>query len=179
MKQKNKILAAVLLCGAVGLGSKVVFGQGTPGGGSSGAMPGQAVPQPGPTTPREVQPTIPGQPAPGLPQSQPLPGRPGTIPEQIEPPDAGSQRMVVSPDNIKSAQQALQAQGFHPGINGQMDAKTQEALRDFQKAHDLPATGVLDQKTATKLGVKIDEQERSTPLPREESTTPRSSGSMR
>jgi peptidoglycan hydrolase-like protein with peptidoglycan-binding domain len=36
-----------------------------------------------------------------------------------------------------------------------MDAQTQQALRDFQKANDLTATGVLDQQTAGKLGVQL------------------------
>ena len=180
MKQKKQIMAAVFLSGSVGLGAQSVFAQGTPGAGSSEPMsPGRTVPQPGPNMPREVQPTIPGQPAPGLPQTQPFPGQPGTIPEQIQPPDAGSQRMVVSPDNVKSAQQALKARGLNPGIDGRMDEKTQQALRDFQKANNLPATGVLDQKTAAKLGVTINEQERSAPSRGEDSTSPRSSDSTR
>ncbi len=139
--------------------------------------PGQGVPQPGPGTPREMQPTIPGQPAPGLPQTQPFPGQPGTIPEQMEPPpDAGSQRMVVSPDNIKRAQQALKAHGLNPGTSGRMDEKTQQALRDFQKANSLPATGVLDKKTAEKLGVTTNERSDSTPARGEDSTAPMSGG---
>jgi carboxyl-terminal processing protease len=87
--------------------------------------------------------------------------------------------MVVSPDNVKSAQQALKARGLNPGIDGRMDEKTQQALRDFQKANNLPATGVLDQKTAAKLGVTINEQERSAPSRGEDSTSPKSSGSIR
>ena len=180
MKQKRHMLAAVLLSGSVGVGAQSLFAQGTPEGGPSGpASPGQTVPQPGPSMPREVQPTIPGQPAPGLPQTQPLPGQPGTIPEQIQPPDAGSQRMVVSPENVKSAQQALKQRGLNPGTDGKMDEQTQQALRDFQKANDLPATGVLDQKTAQKLGVTINEQGHSAPSRGEDSTMPKASGSIR
>jgi peptidoglycan hydrolase-like protein with peptidoglycan-binding domain len=37
-----------------------------------------------------------------------------------------------------------------------MDGKTQQALRDFQKANKLPVTGVLDAQTAAKLGVTLD-----------------------
>jgi len=64
--------------------------------------------------------------------------------------------MVVSSDQIKKAQQALKAKGLNPGTDGKMDARTQQALRDFQKVNDLPATGVLDEKTAEKLGVTLD-----------------------
>jgi carboxyl-terminal processing protease len=62
--------------------------------------------------------------------------------------------MVVSSDQIKKAQQALKAKGLNPGTDGKMDARTQQALRDFQKDNNLPATGVLDEKTAEKLGVE-------------------------
>src|SRR5262249_20749000 len=136
MKRKKQILTAVILSGSVGLGASSLFDQGTPGSG----------PQPRPT-----QPTIPGQPAP---QTEPMPGKPGTIPERVERPSAGDQGMVVSSDDIKKAKEALKAKGLNPGpIDGTLDSKTQQALRDFQKANKLPVTGVLDAQTAEKLGV--------------------------
>lgn len=156
MERKKKILTAALLTASMGLGAQSLFAQSAPGGASapgSPARPGPVVPQPGPQT----QPTIPGQPAPGLPQTNPIPGQPGTIPERAQQPGSGlEQNMVVSSDDIKKAQQALKAKGLNPGTDGKMDARTQQALRDFQKSNDLPATGVLDQKTAEKLGVTID-----------------------
>jgi peptidoglycan hydrolase-like protein with peptidoglycan-binding domain len=51
-----------------------------------------------------------------------------------------------------------------------MHAKTQEALREFQKANDLPATGVLDKKTADKLGITLKGDKDSTPQKREDGT---------
>jgi peptidoglycan hydrolase-like protein with peptidoglycan-binding domain len=75
----------------------------------------------------------------------------------MEHPRAGTEPdMVISSTDIKRAQEALKAKGHNPGMDGKMDAQTQQALRDFQKANDLPATGVLDDKTASKLGVKTD-----------------------
>jgi peptidoglycan hydrolase-like protein with peptidoglycan-binding domain len=144
MKRKKQILSAVILSGSVGLGANSLFAQGAPGSG-----------QPGPTPqPRQTQPTIPGQPAPGLPQTEPMPGQPGTIPERVERPSAGDKGMVVSSDDIKKAKEALKAKGLNPGpIDGTLDTKTQQALRDFQKANKLPVTGVLDAQTAEKLGV--------------------------
>jgi len=144
MKRKKQILTAVILSGSVGLAANSLFAQGAPGSG-----------QPGPTPkPRQTQPTIPGQPAPGLPQTEPMPGQPGTIPERVERPSAGDKGMVVSGDDIKKAKEALKAKGLNPGpIDGTLDSKTQQALRDFQKANKLPVTGVLDAQTAEKLGV--------------------------
>jgi len=47
--------------------------------------------------------------------------------------------------------------GYDPGpIDGTLDVKTQQALRDFQKANKLPVTGVLDAQTAEKLGVTME-----------------------
>ena len=130
MKRKKQILTAVILSGSVGLAANSLFAQGAPGSG-----------QPGPTPkPRQTQPTIPGQ--------------PGTIPERVERPSAGDKGMVVSGDDIKKAKEALKAKGLNPGpIDGTLDSKTQQALRDFQKANKLPVTGVLDAQTAEKLGV--------------------------
>jgi peptidoglycan hydrolase-like protein with peptidoglycan-binding domain len=65
--------------------------------------------------------------------------------------------MVVSAEHIKKAQEALKAKGLNPGTDGKMDEKTQQALRDFQKVNNLPATGVLDSQTAAKLGITLDE----------------------
>ena len=70
MKRKQ-ILTAVLLSGSVGVGANVLFAQG---------IPGPTVPRPAPDMPQQTQPTIPGQPAPGLPPTKPLPGQRGTIP---------------------------------------------------------------------------------------------------
>ena len=154
MNGRRKVLTAVLLSASVGLGAQPIFAQNAPSSGPSApGSPGQTIPQPGPRT----QPTIPGQPAPGLPQTSPMPGQPGTIPERVEQPRAGDHdNMVVSADHIKKAQEALKAKGLNPGTDGKMDDKTQQALRDFQKVNNLPATGVLDAKTAAKLGVNLD-----------------------
>jgi len=64
--------------------------------------------------------------------------------------------MVVSAEHVKKAQEALKAKGLNPGADGKMDDKTQQALRDFQKVNNLPATGVLDAQTAAKLGITLD-----------------------
>jgi peptidoglycan hydrolase-like protein with peptidoglycan-binding domain len=165
MIRRKNILTAVFLCGSVGAGANGLFAQ---------ALPGPNVPKPVPEMPQQTQPTIPGQPAPGLPPTEPLPGQRGTIPERMEAPDAGSQRdMVISSEDIKKAQEALKAKGKDPGaVSGRMHAKTQEALREFQKENNLPATGVLDQKTAEKLGVTLKGDEGSKPQQRQQGAKP-------
>jgi Putative peptidoglycan binding domain len=174
MRRKKQIVIGALVSSSIALGAQSIFAQGAPGGGPSGpASPGQTgptVPQPGPTSPRQTQPTNPGQPAPGVGQTDPAPGQPGTpgqrgtIPERVERPDAsGAQGTAsASPENIKKAQDALKARGLNPGTDGKMDARTQQALRDFQKANNLPVTGVLDQRTAQQLGVTLEGQ---SPMP--------------
>jgi peptidoglycan hydrolase-like protein with peptidoglycan-binding domain len=56
-------------------------------------------------------------------------------------------------NDVKAAQQALQAKGHNPGpIDGKMGPRTSAAIRDFQKAEGLQATGRLDDATRAKLG---------------------------
>jgi Putative peptidoglycan binding domain len=165
MKRKKQVFTAFILSGSVGLAANSLFAQGAPGSG-----------QPGPTgpQPRQTQPTIPGQPAPG--QTDPMPGQPGTIPEKVQRPSAADPGMAgVTADDIKKAKEALKAKGHSPGpIDGVLDGKTQQALRDFQKANKLPVTGVLDAQTAEKLGVSL--KEKGSIAPREKgSSMPRGS----
>jgi hypothetical protein len=93
---------------------------------------------------------------------RPTPER--TIPEHIEPPGGTQQRGMSnpSPDDIKNAKEALKARGLNPGpLDGTWEGKIQQALRDFQQANQLPATGKLDGKTAEKLGIRLGGQKGS------------------
>ena len=191
---KKKVLTAAVLSASIGFGTNSLLAQSVPGGSAGTANPS------GPITPRETQPTIPGQPAPGMPQTSPMPGQPspglpqpspmpgqpGTIPERVQRPNLSDEKMAVTSDDIRKAQTALKAKGLNPGEDGRMDAKTQQALRDFQKSNNLPMTGVLDDKTAEKLGIDKSSDLRSVPqsgssssmpdrtLPGRDSTLPKS-----
>jgi len=58
-------------------------------------------------------------------------------------------------EQVRAAQQALKDKGHDPGtIDGMLGAKTQAALKDFQKAEGLKETGRLDSETMAKLGVQ-------------------------
>jgi peptidoglycan hydrolase-like protein with peptidoglycan-binding domain len=54
----------------------------------------------------------------------------------------------------KKLQEALKAKGHDPGpVDGIMGAKTRAALKAFQEASGIKATGKLDDQTAERLGV--------------------------
>ena len=58
-------------------------------------------------------------------------------------------------DEIRKLQEALKADGEDPGsIDGFMGKKTRAALKAFQKANGLKASGRLDDQTAEKLHVQ-------------------------
>jgi peptidoglycan hydrolase-like protein with peptidoglycan-binding domain len=61
---------------------------------------------------------------------------------------------MAGDEKVKAAQQALKDKGHDPGsVDGKMGPKTQAALRDFQKAQGMEATGRLDMKTIQSLGM--------------------------
>lgn len=62
----------------------------------------------------------------------------------------------LSQNDMKAVEEALQSKGYKPGkIDGIADDQARAAIRAFQKDHSLSMTGMVDQKTADQLGVKI------------------------
>jgi peptidoglycan hydrolase-like protein with peptidoglycan-binding domain len=58
--------------------------------------------------------------------------------------------------DVKSVQEALKNKGHNPGpIDGVMGARTQQALRAFQRAQNIQTSGQLDSSTASALGVTL------------------------
>lgn len=56
--------------------------------------------------------------------------------------------------DMQRAQERLRSAGFDPGpADGVFGSKTRAALRQFQTAQGLPATGTLDERTRKALGV--------------------------
>lgn len=65
---------------------------------------------------------------------------------------------MFKPDGIRKVQQALQSHGFADlKDTGQLDAKTQEALRGFQEKEGIAATGLPDYEALQRLGLEPDE----------------------
>jgi len=61
-----------------------------------------------------------------------------------------------SMEDIRQVQIALKNRGYDPGeINGMLSSDTQEAIRKFQAANNLPVTGDLDDRTQGTLGVVV------------------------
>lgn len=57
--------------------------------------------------------------------------------------------------DVRAAQQALKDRAQDPGpIDGRMGPRTQAALKQFQRAEGLQATGTLDDATKDKLGLR-------------------------
>ncbi len=58
----------------------------------------------------------------------------------------------MSRDEVKQAQQKLKTAGLYQGqIDGIAGPQTKQAVTSFQQAHNLPATGTLDQQTMATL----------------------------
>jgi Las17-binding protein actin regulator/putative peptidoglycan binding protein len=56
--------------------------------------------------------------------------------------------------DIMQAQKSLQEKGFYNGsIDGVIGPMTRKAIREFQKAENLPVNGQLNEQTSAKLGV--------------------------
>jgi peptidoglycan hydrolase-like protein with peptidoglycan-binding domain len=72
--------------------------------------------------------------------------------------DMGSSDMKMSSggsENVKKVQTALKDKGQDPGpIDGVMGPKTKAAIKAYQSANNMKATGRLDPETAKSLGVE-------------------------
>lgn len=59
-----------------------------------------------------------------------------------------------TPDRIREIQTALTQNGFYEGEpNGKWDARSVQAMKKYQEANGLTATGKLDAKSLQKLGL--------------------------
>jgi peptidoglycan hydrolase-like protein with peptidoglycan-binding domain len=66
----------------------------------------------------------------------------------------GPQTIFNSSQSIQFAQVALRDRGYYNGpINGEMTVATREALRRYQRDHNLPISGDLNAMTARDLGI--------------------------
>lgn len=90
---------------------------------------------------------------------QSTPGQAGVSRSEGTGMQSGTERRTAggqwSKDRVKAIQEALKTKGFDPGTaDGVVGPKTNQALRDFQKSNNLQATGRIDDKTASALGVE-------------------------
>ncbi len=95
-------------------------------------------------------------PSPSAPPPSSAPPATTAQPSGSAPPSASSTGapQASTGSTIQSAQQALQQNGFYKGtVDGKMGPHTRQAIRSFQQSKGLHATGHLNQKTLTALGV--------------------------
>jgi peptidoglycan hydrolase-like protein with peptidoglycan-binding domain len=86
---------------------------------------------------------------------------------------------VPTPDRITEIQQALAKDGSFTGTpNGKWDDSTVEAMRKFQDAHGLNASGKIDAKTLQQLGLGSQTAGVAAPLPPTSSSNMKSSASQ-
>ena len=75
------------------------------------------------------------------------------LPDAVEQPSSDPYTGFIS-----KVQEKLHALGFDPGpVNGDLNAKTQAALAQFQLSRTVPAGGQLDDQTLAELGVARDD----------------------
>ena len=126
---------------------------------SQGSQPGSgAAPSPGQGKGSESQvqkptdPPMDSGPRTGSPQSGTTRGESTGMQKGTESRTAGGHQW--SKDKVKAVQEALKGNGFDPGTaDGVIGPKTNQAIRDFQKSKNLQATGRIDERTASALGV--------------------------
>ncbi len=74
-------------------------------------------------------------------------------PAKKRPPRPRAQK-APTPDRIREIQTALGQKGFYDGeANGKWDARSVDAMKTFQTANGLTASGKLDAKSLQKLGL--------------------------
>ena len=62
----------------------------------------------------------------------------------------------LSKNDMQKVEEALHAKGYKVGkIDGTADDDARKAIRSFQQDNGLPITGMVDQRTADRLGVRF------------------------
>ncbi|OGW38890.1 MAG: hypothetical protein A2010_17735 [Nitrospirae bacterium GWD2_57_9] len=80
-------------------------------------------------------------------------GQQGDMPKQQQTNQQGA--MTQDPQTVRQLQQALSDQGYDPGpADGEWKSQTESALRQYQQAQGMQATGQPDQQTLASLGVE-------------------------
>lgn len=71
--------------------------------------------------------------------------------QQVQP----SSQLNITPATVREVQQALSRQGYFSGqADGNWSEQAEQALREFQRAQGLEATGQFDQRTLAALGLR-------------------------
>jgi peptidoglycan hydrolase-like protein with peptidoglycan-binding domain len=82
------------------------------------------------------------------------------VPPVIEAGTSGEQRpeqeQIITKDNLKLVQQRLQAEGVYAGpLDGELNAQTEAALRQYQQKQGIPSSGAPDEATLKELQLNL------------------------
>jgi peptidoglycan hydrolase-like protein with peptidoglycan-binding domain len=145
MNGKFVVVSSVVFSGALALYASTGWSQQS-GGSKSGS--GAAVDSPSQSGTAPSKGDTPSSTAPRSGSTQ------GDMDSSAKPGRSAGMRSGSSSQDIRQVQEALKTQGHDPGpIDGVMGPKTRHALRAFQQAKNLKATGQLDSETTSALGV--------------------------
>ena len=71
-------------------------------------------------------------------------------------PQVPGQQQIITKDNVKLLQERLQAEGTYAGpIDGEVNAQTEAALRQYQQKQGLPVSGEADEATLKQLQLEL------------------------
>jgi peptidoglycan hydrolase-like protein with peptidoglycan-binding domain len=66
------------------------------------------------------------------------------------------QQQLISKDNLKLVQERLKAEGVYAGpVDGELNAQTEAALRQYQEKRGIPVSGAVDEETLRQLQISL------------------------
>jgi peptidoglycan hydrolase-like protein with peptidoglycan-binding domain len=66
------------------------------------------------------------------------------------------QKQIITQDNLKLVQERLKTEGVYAGpVDGEMNARTEAALRAYQEKQGLPISGAADETTLKQLQLEL------------------------
>jgi peptidoglycan hydrolase-like protein with peptidoglycan-binding domain len=71
-------------------------------------------------------------------------------------PQVPEQKQIISKDDFKLIQERSTAEGIYAGpIDGELNAQTAAALRQYQEKQGLPISGAADEATLRELQIRL------------------------
>ena len=66
------------------------------------------------------------------------------------------QKQLITTENVKLVQERLKTEGVYAGpVDGELNAQTEAALRQYQQKHGIPVSGAADEETLKQLQIEL------------------------
>jgi membrane-bound lytic murein transglycosylase B len=66
------------------------------------------------------------------------------------------QKQLITTENVKLIQERLKAEGVYAGpVDGELNAQTEAALRQYQQKQGIPVSGAADEATLKELQIEL------------------------